>query len=104
MPKFKVGQRVKLTEKGRSHYTPGMWNEIFIISAVLKTPVSLPPAYKLNIVKYPAVKPTYVLEDGICLAAPTCPVCEQEIETDNNKIKEHKYKHQLCYGSYTPIL
>jgi len=33
-----------------------------------------------------------------------CPVCEQEIEIENDKIiKEHKHNDELCYGSYIPF-
>ena len=39
-----------------------------------------------------------------CLITPiVCPVCSQDIVAENKKIKEHNYKNEVCYGSYTPI-
>ena len=31
-----------------------------------------------------------------------CPVCNNEIEIENNKIKKHNHNNEVCYGSYTP--
>src|SRR5581483_7415839 len=39
--------------------------------------------------------------ESLILINSPCPVCNQEVETENNKIKEHKYNSELCYGSYT---
>ena len=36
--------------------------------------------------------------------APTCPVCNQEIQLEDNKVKEHNHNYAVCYGSYTPYV
>ena len=38
------------------------------------------------------------------LAAPVCPVCNQEVVIENKKVKEHSHNNELCYGSYVPYV
>ena len=88
--KFKIGDRVKVKDCKLDHifFVKGIGGDVYWLET-----------YRDGV----PVASYYRRQDEIYLAVPTCPVCEKEVEVENNKIKEHQHNNELCYGSYTPI-
>jgi len=99
---FKVGDKVKLNSLGRNQEE--FWNyknSIFIVlyqrGQLLR--VQLDFCY---LRQYKNIGVFHTRSEYFEPLNPVCPVCEQKVEVENNKIKEHKHNNELCYGSYMP--
>jgi len=90
MNKFKFGQKVRLKSEP---------NDVFTITNIIE--------HRYIIIKATSSPPGYykcIVNDSDIYSAEIsmCPVCYQDVECENDKIKEHKNHNELCYGSYTP--
>jgi len=101
---FKVGQRVKLNYAGKTEeflYFNHLWNATFVVLAARKDicKVQLQELHSINNVKLGVydVECKYFEPTN-----PICPICNQEVGEENNKIKQHNHNNEICYGSYTP--
>jgi len=94
MFKFKIGQRVRI-----SHYNNNPFEGTAIIIDKSKSPFG--NLYTLQHEQEHWKR--YYGEKLITAADDICPVCEKQIEIEDNKVKPHQHNNELCYGSYTPM-
>jgi|SRR5581483_1252544 len=101
---FRVGQRVRLNEYAKKHifYSRIIKDNVFTVVGQNGPFLVMLTKYKQNNAGEDVV--VQALPQELAFANPTCPVCNQEIETEDNKIKEHNYNSEICYGSYIPIV
>ena len=97
---LKIGQKFKLSELGKERFSSIYWDSVFIITRRFDNGINHVQLEK----DVKSGFPTYLCwnTDIQPLGNSVCPVCEQEIEIESNKIKQHNYNNELCYGSYTP--
>lgn|SRR5581483_6281555 len=95
MSKFKVGQKVKIMT----------WQNVKSLKDIVYVIKSIDSPYPITLKLFSGEGLDRLdVEENILMAIGIlCPVCEQEVETENSKIKEHKHNNELCYGSYIPI-
>jgi|SRR5581483_12364041 len=95
---FRVGQKVRLTEKAKESdfkYFSGK-------DCILVIRDHDDRIYTLSIEDKIKCDNVFAYANELLAVYPICPVCNQEVEVNNNKIKVHNYNNELCYGSYTP--
>jgi len=91
--KFKVGDRVRIGSMALPS-NKKYFGRVYVVTGY----AALSEFYIVSDIKW-TVHSRYMK-----LAENTCPVCNQNIEVESNKIKEHKHNNELCYGSYTPYV
>ena len=97
---FKVGQRVKIKtwldiERFRDvvYFIEKIDNNIITIKRITE------PGFGAEL--YFEIGSNYC-DEVLILAEPICPVCNEEVEIEDKKVKKHNHNNELCYGSFTP--
>ena len=100
---FKLGKIVKIRKSVNKQFVnlDYFHNNIFVICEI--TSNNYGEWYKVRDPWDGYVPQIFFIAEELILVNNLCPVCNQEIKTENNKIKEHKHNNEVCYGSYMPF-
>ena len=100
---FKIGQKVKIRSwQGSIELS----NIIYVIDCITNNRIYLNLQNKSDALK--GAKLSFDItkdrERYLMSINPICPVCNEEVEIEDKKVKKHNHNNQLCYGSYTPYV